>query len=378
MNFKKLTEFLDSMPSHLIPGFDCTVFKGHECIYRHSGGYADAENKIKISSDTLYYLYSCTKVITVVGAMKLVEDGKLILDAPVYDYLPEYRNVTVRGSDGNILPAKNTMTVRHLFTMSSGLNYDLATPNMKKAAEDKSATTNAIMRARAADPLIFEPGTRYSYSLSHDLLAAVSEVAAGKTFGEYLDEVMFSPLGMKDTGFRLTDAKRARLAMQYSTDATRGISLPVGTSNQYILSENFESGGAGLHSTVDDYSKFASTLASGGISANGYRLISSETLDRLRTNELEPQRMRYYDHEPKKKGYGYGLGVRTLLDPTAAGTLCPAGEYGWDGAAGAYVLVEPSSGISIFYAQHVLNCSYSAEIVHQKLRDLVYECLAEN
>ena len=363
------------MPSELIPGFDCTVFRGHECIYRHSGGYADAEKTVKISPETLYFLYSCTKVITVVGAMRLVEDGLLDLDAPVYDYLPEYKHLTVRQPDGNILPAENTMTVRHLFTMSSGLNYDLDSPNLAEAKRDPHATTRELFRARAKDPLLFEPGTRYAYSLSHDLLAAVAEVAAGKTFGEYLSEIMFEPLGMRDTGFHIPQNKRSRLSTQFAIDKNKNIALPVESKNAYILTERHDSGGAGLYSSVDDYAKFASTLASGGVSADGYRLISAESLEQLRTNELEPQRMRYYDHEPKKKGYGYGLGVRTLLRPEDAKTLCPAGEYGWDGAAGAYVLVEPQTGISITYAQHVLGCSYSAEIVHQRLRDLVFECL---
>lgn len=375
MNFKKLTDFLDSMPCEIIPGFDCTVFRGHECIYRHSDGYADVEKKVKISPETLYFLYSCSKVITVTGAMRLVQDGSLDLDAPVYDYLPEYKELTVRQPDGNILPAQNTMTVRHLFTMSSGLNYDLATPHLAEATKDPKATTRELFRARAKDPLVFEPGTRYSYSLSHDLLAAVAEVAAGKTFGEYLSEIMFEPLGMRDTGFHIPPEKRSRLSAQFEIDASKGIAVPVALTNKYALTENHESGGAGLYSSVDDYAKFASTLASGGISADGYRLLSIDSIERLRTNELDPQRMRYYDHEPKKKGYGYGLGVRTLLRPEEAKTLCPAGEFGWDGAAGAYTLIEPQTGISITYAQHVLGCSYSAEIVHQKLRDLVFECL---
>ena len=158
--------------------------------------------------------------------------------------------------------AEKEMTIRDLFTMTAGLTYELNTPSIRAVREHSQgrSPTRDVVRAIAADPLVFEPGTHFNYSLCHDVLGALIEVVSGKRFGKYLEEFIFQPLGMKDTGFSLTDARKERMATQYNFDDATGKALRVAMANVYVVGSEFESGGAGLISSVDDYMRFADTL----------------------------------------------------------------------------------------------------------------------
>jgi len=338
-------------------------------------GYSDLEKTKPITADNTYWLYSTSKVITCTAVMQLVERGVIGLDDPVYEYLPEYKNLTVK-SGTDIKRAENTMTIRHLLTMQSGLNYNIYAPSIKKVLEETNgqATTRQIIDALAKEPLDFEPGTRFQYSLSHDVLGAVIEVASGQQFGTYLDEHIFKPLGMKNTGFVLTQERKAKMAAQYAYNEANKGPVPVSLENVFILSPKFESGGGGLISTVDDYILFLDAMCNGGVSSDGYRLLSMESIDLMRTDQL---------HEDSKKdfamfgkiGYSYGLGVRTLVDKEISGAKSPLGEFGWDGAAGAYAMIDVENHLAVFYAQHVLGCGYVYSEIHPKIRDLTYDML---
>ena len=183
MDFSRLTAYLDSLATVGVPGCDLAVYRDHEQVYRHAAGHRDARKEQPMRGDETYCLYSCTKVFTTCAAMQLIGEGRLSLDDPVSDYLPAYGHLTVRDGEA-VRPAKRVMTVRHLMSLQSGLDYDLATPAMQKVMAETGglATTRQLVDARAQDPLCFEPGTDFLYSTSHDVLAAVIEVVSGQSF----------------------------------------------------------------------------------------------------------------------------------------------------------------------------------------------------
>lgn len=374
MDFTELTEYLSRIDHNLIPDCEIAVYKDHECIYKNSFTKPDY-NPDEAKKDT-YFLFSATKVITCTSAMRLVEEGKLGLDDPVSKYLPEFANLYVKSGNNDKVPAKNTLTVRHLFSMQGGFNYNFRYESIQKVISESNnqASTREIVAAIAQMPLEFEPGTNFHYSLCHDILAAVVEVAAGKKFSKYLNEVIFEPLGMKDTTFVLTDDIRSRMKQQYSVDPVTFTAVPKEATCAYCLSENYESGGAGLISTLEDYVKFIDAMACGE-SKDGYRILKPETIELMKTNQLGEKSLKTFRANTHNKGYGYGLGVRTMMDQNIENSQSPFGEFGWDGAAGAYCLIDTENHLSIFYAQHVLGCSYAYSTVHKAIRNLVYKAL---
>jgi CubicO group peptidase (beta-lactamase class C family) len=310
-------------------------------------------------------MYSATKPMTVVAAMRLVEEGKLALDDEVAKYIPTFANSTLQGG----APTKNKMTVRQLFTMSAGLSYHVGGEPYKSliAQAGEKATTLEIFNSLAKAPLLFEPGERFEYSLCHDVLAAVVEVASGKRFAEYMREVIFQPLGMSNSGFHME--KEEPLAPCYFVDE-KGI-VGMSSVNFLVFTDNYDSGGAGAISCVDDYVKFGKTLACGGVGENGYRLLQEDTLKQIYTAGQKSLRMQNTFTCVQGEDYGYGLGVRVRKTPTEWGL--PAGEFGWDGAAGTYLMVDPVHQISIVVGMHLRNWPVVFAGEHLKLVQCAYE-----
>lgn len=375
MNKKILADYLDSLRQRGIPGCDCAVIHNHEVVFRHTVGYADSDMKKPLTDKNTFWLYSATKLITCTAVMQLADKGLITLDSPVSDFLPEYKNLKVKVNE-DIVPAKNQMTIRHLLSMQSGLNYNLDAPSVIRIKKDtnNTATTRQVIEALANEPLDFEPGTHFQYSLSHDVLGAVIEVVSGQKFGEYLSDHIFKPLGMKDTGFELTPERKANMSTQFVFDIDTMTSTPASNRNRYVLTKNYESGGAGLISTVNDYLLYLDAMCHGGTSKDGYRLISMESINLMRQDQLKGTSRKEFDTWGRH-GYSYGLGVRTLVEKEKSGARSPLGEFGWDGAAGAYALIDVSNNLAIFYIQHVLNCGYVYDVVHPRIRDLTYEML---
>lgn len=218
MNRTELRDFLNALESFGIPGCDCVVHHNHKPVFRHMTGYADKERTKPITRNTTYWMYSTTKLLTCTSVMQLVEKGCLTLDDPVYAYLPEYKYLKVRSGLG-VKPAQNTMTIRHLMSMQSGLNYNISAPSIIQTLKDTKgqATTRELVQAFAREPLDFEPGTRFQYSFSHDVLAAVIEVVSGYSFDRYMEENILEPLGMSNTGFELTPERQALMSDQFAT-----------------------------------------------------------------------------------------------------------------------------------------------------------------
>ncbi len=374
--FERVTELLDSLCDVGIPMSGIEIRQGHDILLRHFTGYADAEKKIPLCDEHLYWLFSCTKVITCLSAMRLVEEGRLSLEDTLDMYLPEFASMTVKTVEG-VVPAKNKIRIIHLFTMSAGFNYDFWSADMLEARKNKNASTRELVSVLSRRPLEFEPGTDYRYSLCHDVLAAVCEAVTGMSFGEYLDSIMFTPLGIKNMGFRLSKEDEARMTTSYTYDSIFNTSAPQKPECNYCLSDAYESGGAGLYSNLSDYSKIIDAVANGGTAENGYRLLRPETVAMLGVNRLtEEAQLRSYTSSPRWYGYGYGLCGRVMMNPLASLSKSNVGEFGWDGAACSYVLIDPSVKLSVFYTTHVKGSNYLYERVHPCLRNLIYEGLA--
>ncbi len=356
------------------PFCDFTIMKDHETLFRHTVGVADLDTKVPFTKDNLVYMFSCTKVLTCASALRLVEEGKIGLDDPVSRYLPAFANLTVE-KGGEIVPAEKVMTVRNLFTMTGGLDYTLQDPvtvNLYKEVNGRP-TTNQIVQSFAKRPLKFEPGDRFQYSLCHDVLAAVAEVAADKPFSEYVSDVVLKPLGMVNSSFRDTPEFHKRLASLYDLRED-GVCVWKPLINKYQfpgLTDRYDSGGAGLLSNGTDYAIFLDTLACEGRSKDGYQLLKPETVRLMATEQLSKVAIDPAFSTHSGPGYGYGLGVRTRVEEI--GGKSPIGEFGWDGAAGSHVLVDPKNHLSTVLILHVHEWPKSLKGCHGALRDLAYD-----
>lgn len=362
-DFSKLKDYIDSLQSEKgLPCGDVIVYLNGEKVYRYSVGTA--------KSDTIYWLFSCTKPITATAGMQLVEKGIINLDDPVSKYFPEYGKAVYK--EGNsLLPVGDKMKIRHLFTMSAGLNYDVEAEAIRKVKEkNPNASTIEIVSSFANSPLEFEPGKKFRYSLCLDALAGVIEKASGMTFGEYLQKNIFEPLGMTEATLHLPKEKESRQAPSFSARNGVLFPFPQGIIN-YAITPKYESGGAGLTCTLEDYGKFAAAMSLGGISKDGVRILKSETVDLLRSPQYtEKQEFGC----PAGRGYAYGYGVRTLIT-NEFGERSRIGEFGWDGAAGAFILMDPDAKVGIVYAQQIVGWPTHFGSMHAPMRDLTYEAL---
>lgn len=375
MNFSNLDKLLnDQLWYYGFHGCDAGVIYKGKIVYRKQFGVKDFETGEKMSGNELYYIYSATKPITCVGALRLVERGLLDVNAPVSKYFPEYENIRVRTANGTV-PAKNVMTVKHLFTMTAGFGYDLNSSEIRTLREKNPEFTAVdLAKALAEFSLFFEPGEGYNYSLCHDVLAGIVEKISDMPFSEYQQKNIFEPLGMTRTRFHLETSDPAAFAARYRYDPDKKICEKINDMNNvYELSPKYDSGGAGLICCTDDYLKFLSAMSLGGTSVDGYRLLKRETVDFMRQNHLSKENERIFTR--RTSGYSYGLGVRTMVDPLAQNAKSPLGEFGWDGAACSYLLIDPDNQIGVFYAQHVMNCGPMYIMGHPAIRDAVYEAL---
>ena len=323
-----------------IPGFDLIVYKDGQCVLRHMGGYADLENRIPMQGKEKYHIYSCSKLFTCVAAMQLWEKGMFGLEDKLSDYMPAFRQMTVKTEQG-IQPAKIPIRIHHLFQMTAGLNYNLQTPALQeyyKACGGRCPTVELVNQLAKA-PLDFEPGERWQYSLCHDVLAALVEILSGQKFEAYVKEHIFDPLGMEHSDFLHPIEDWEGFARQYRYDeATK--QLQPWWKNTYRPGTEYASGGAGCVSTVEDYIKFLEALRIADV------ILKKETIAMMATDRLTEQQRRTYTYGTTDTGYG--LGMRT---PRPGGSRA---DFGWGGAAGAFAAVDTVNNITIYYAQHVL------------------------
>ncbi|MEW9052932.1 MAG: serine hydrolase domain-containing protein [Neobacillus sp.] len=354
-----------------------------EIRFENYVGLADLKTEKPIKADTIYRIYSMTKVVTCVAALILYERGHFLLNDPLEQYLPEFENPKVYRTNAKgelyITAATSSIRVKDLFTMTSGITYDGDANETEREVRkvmaslrtDKTMNVRELSKALAAIPLAFDPGSKWRYGLSHDVLAALIEVLSGMTFGEFLKKEIFEPLSMHDTFFTLPDEKKHRLASFYHRKEDGSLHEITKMDFPYQPGVRFESGGAGLLSTLSDYSRFAYMLANDG-ELDGVRILGRKTIELMSTNHLSDEQLTCYDWD-YLAGYGYGLGVRVMMNPQAGGSNSSLGEFGWSGLAGTWVLIDPKEKLSAVYMQQMLP---NLEAYHQpRLRNVIYGAL---
>lgn len=384
MNFEYMKNFMDSLTEWIIPGNSVVIYKDGKKVFEYSSGYSDLEKKIKKTGEEQLYIYSCSKVATVTAALQLYEQGKFLLSDPLYEYLPEFKKMYVKDGD-RIKAAENPITIRDLFTMTAGLSYATNTPAFEKARKltDGKMDTRTVIKCLAEEPLLFEPGARWNYSLCHDVLAVLAEVVSGMRFSEYMKKHIFEPLDMNNSYYHAPNDVIISPQYIYEIQDTKNIVelqqkehtsgvVKRAYGNELVFGENYDSGGAGIITTVDDYAKFAAALANSGTGLNNNRILSSATVKLMKTNQLNEAQRKTMNWR-RLRGYGYGLGVRTLIDKAKSGSNSSIGEIGWGGAAGATIIADTEEKVALFYAHHMLNPQ--EEYYQPRLRNVLYSCL---
>lgn len=392
MNFDNMKKFMNKLTDMCVPGNSISVSMNGKVVFEYQSGYSDLENKISMNGEELFNIYSCSKVTTVTAAMQLYEKGYFLLDDPLYDIIPDFKDMYVKRADGSLEKASKPITMRHLFTMTSGLNYATVEADMDEVRKSTNGAMNTIdvVKTFAKKTLCFNPGESWTYGLNHDVLAAVVEVISGLKFRDYVEKNIFAPLGMTTACYH-NESVRDKMAEQYKlasggnldivkmqssgNDMKNGLKWKienVGKSAELIYGSEYDSGGAGITCSVSDYAKLCAALASKGVGATGEKILSPGSIELMRTDQLTQEQKIGFNWQ-QHKGYGYGLGVRTMIDRAQSGSNGSFGEFGWGGAAGATVIVDPNIGLSAFYSHHMLNPQ--EEYYQPRLRNVLYSCL---
>lgn len=394
MNFEKLKNFMDKMSIDRSPGNTAEVYLDGKQVFKYACGYADLENKTPLTGDEYFNIYSCSKITTVTAGMQLLEKGEFLLTDPLYEYIPEFKNMNVKNQDGTITEAKNIITVGDLFSMTAGFTYDFSLPSYEKARQltNGKMDTKTVIKCLAEEPLAFEPGTHWQYSVCHDVLAGFIEIVSGMKFRDYVKKNIFAPLDMTHSMYHQTKDMESQIASQYQfipdgagldidlveaqkngTTAKGGTFKNVGKAVvDHVLGDEYDSGGAGVTTTVSDYAKLLAALANFGTGLNGERILSKSAVNLMRTDRLNDNTRKDFCWTALK-GCSYGLGVRIHPYPSVSGIMASKGEFGWGGAAGASAFIDPENGLAVFYAQHCLNPR--EEYYQPRLRNILYACI---
>ena len=343
-------------------GINLRVLRGGEEICYAEAGMADIAAGKPVSRDSIFRLYSQTKPVTAAAAMILADRGEIDLMACVDQYLPGFRNPRTVSADGTVQPVYRAPYIIELLSMTSGLSYPDADPAGQYAArvfEENQAKTEAgegmdtvtFCNRLGEQPLAFMPGTRWRYGTGADVLGAVIETAAGKRFGQFLREELLDPLGMTDTDFWVPPEKADRLVTCYrrtpgGLEPFPHMHLAVG---RYDRPPAFESGGAGLVSTLADYSAFATMLLDGGV-WRGKRILSETAVRFMTAPRLNPAVRR--DLWDSLEGYNYGCLVRVCDRPGSCAHFAAEHEYGWDGWMGTYFINLPDQKVTFLLNQN--------------------------
>ena len=344
-----------------------------------------------MTRDTIFRLYSMSKPITGVAMMMLFEDGRWRLDDPVSRFVPEFKTLKVMtGTDpsGAILveDMKRPMTMRQLMSHTAGFGYGLGDQHpVDKLYRQKavlSAHGLADMIARTAEiPLMYQPGTQWSYSSAVDIQGYIVEKLSGQTFGEFLQQRIFKPLKMTDTAFYVPRDKASRLAAVYVGNPKTGkieeaLQLFGANMPTYLEAPSMESGGGGLVGTIGDYARFAQMVANKG-ELDGVRLLSPASVEMMGTNMLPREVLARRDGLPGLRfdeSVGFGLDFQVITDPRVAGTLEGKGSMSWAGAAGTWFWVDPTNDV-IFVGMIQRMGDTGGEYLGTMARTLTYQAL---
>lgn len=346
--------------NNLLAGVASVVLKDNEIVDTKTWGYMDTESGREIRPDTIYRIYSNTKIITSVAAMCLWEDGCFDLDDPIEMHLPALANrqVLKEGATdpAETEPARTSPTVRQIMCHNAGFSYGIFMESPVDAIYNErnlTAPNNTLanMVEQLADiPLAYQPGKRWQYSLSTDILARLVEVWSGKAFVEFLKERIFEPLDMQDTDFYVPESKHARLATNYvPVDPMDPMKPGLNRAADQILGSlleprPFTSGGGGLVSTIGDYTNFIRMLMGEG-EWNGARILKPETVRMMHTNQLpdgvQVQLPNWYMPDTV---FGLGLAIKTA--PRDGEPPEAIDEFHWGGIAGTHSFIAPRANLA--------------------------------
>lgn len=361
MSPERLRRIHESIQRHIDAGEICgavtLVARQGRIVHFEAHGLMDLESKKPMERDTIFRLASMTKPVTGVAVLMLVEEGKVRLSDPVSKFIPSLKDpkVAVARHTGPprppgqppaeaqyyLIPAEREITIRDLLTHTSGLgSAGLTSPEQAKLLQSRAKTdTLADFTARFGTiPLEFQPGSQWRYSglMGIDALGRVVEVASGKSFAQFLEERLFGPLGMKDTSFYVAPDRRSRLVTLYRRSASG--QLEKNPNQEALMSQTYFSGGGGLSSTAEDYLQFAQMLVNGG-ELNGRRYLSPRTVSLMASNHVGD--MFNGQLGRPARGMGFGFTVAVIQDAVAAGLRLSNGSFGWDGAFGTQVWIDP-------------------------------------
>ncbi len=381
------SERLDRITTHMqgyidrgdTGGILTLVARRGEVAHLAKCGYKEIATREPMGFDTIFRIYSMTKPIVSLALMMLYEQARFQLNDPLHKYLPEFKNIKVLETDGAFVSPRQEISIQHLLTHTAGLSYgafgDSEVDRLMMAANifDKSITLAEMVRRIASLPLLYHPGERWVYSVATDVVGRLVEVLSGQSLADFLDEHIFTPLGMADTGFSVPSEKLARLSTCYAETETEKIVVNDGVENSTYRNVRCYSGGGGLVSTLEDYFRFA-TLVSNLGTANGTRLLGRKTLELMRINHLPRKLLPMVIQEPIP-GYGFGLGFNVLLDVAQTQSLVSVGSNGWSGWASTTFWVDPMEDIiAILMTQYIALNPFP---LHADFRSLVYQALID-
>ncbi|MGO8914972.1 MAG: serine hydrolase domain-containing protein [Stellaceae bacterium] len=372
-----------------IPGVVVVVARNGEVAYEKAFGYQNREDRAPMGTDAIFRIASMSKPITSVAVMMLAEEGRIDVTAPVSQYLPEFKEMTVGVARQ---PAQRPMTVQDLLRHTSGLAYEffLADPALKQAYHDADVydfdqTLAEMVTKLSKVPLAHQPGTTFEYSMSTDVLGRIVEIASGMTFDRFIDERIAQPLQMTDTGFFVSEAQAKKMAQPQADPAT-GAKPSLIVPGDLTKKPKWFSGGGGMVSTADDYARFAQMLLNGG-ELDDVRLLSPKTVALMTADALPPGTVYDVSFLPPTlldllptpvAGNGFGLGFAVRKEAGVNPMPGSAGDFWWTGAHGTYFWVDPKEKlVATLMVQNSFDPKGLAENDHlrHEMRYLVYQAM---
>ena len=367
-----------------LAGYLTLVARRGRVAHLHCYGERDREAHQPMTEDTIFRIYSMSKPITSLAVLMLYEEGRFLLTDPVAKYIPAFKDtpVFVRETEAGVEtePPTRPMSILDLLRHTSGLSYPnpQGLPVERLMAGPAGASEDTLPEPKLAAftdwlagfPLCWQPGTRWQYGFSVDVLGRLVEVISGRPFDAFLQERIFGPLGMTDTAFWVPPEKVSRFAAMYGPDEQGALKLLDPPQGEYVNPQRFCSGGGGLVSTVQDYLRFAQCLLDKG-TANGQRLVSRKTIELMTTNHLPECALPTF----WEAGCGFGLGVKVRMSLGEASILGSVGEYGWSGMASTHYWADPKEElIGLFMPQYVPTPEFDYPL-HPQFRVLTYQAI---
>lgn len=351
-----------------LPGFLTVIARKGQIVHFETIGMRDVENEKQVEPDTIFRIYSMSKPITSVAVMILFDDGKFKLDDPVEKFIPAFKDMKVYNSEQTEThDAKTKMTIKHLLTHTSGLTYGWGNKPVDKLYGEikvfnKGSTLEEMAEKLGDIPLVHEPGTKWTYGVSTDVLGYLVEVVSGMPFETFLQKRLFEPLGMRDSAFSVPKENMDRFAALYRPTKEGKLQL---ARNAPLANDDlsfFPSGGGGLVSTAADYLRFCQMLLNGG-ELDGVRILKSETVDLMR-----------YPHHQYRENGAFGLGFHVVTRKNEGEAKRSSGAYSWSGAAATTFWIDPDKELVAILMTQLLNNRYP---FHGEFRSLTYQALKD-